>query len=183
MEPTSPLIDTDFGISQLSGNRDLYITLLGKFSDEYRDLNDRLQEMMDQQAYDSAFTLLHTLKGVSANLGLTALQHASKQVELAIRGNQSLPEDYAGFVVILDRTLQKISQFTSPVDATPSATEQPAAHSELLAALHASEFIPGAQLDTYLTSLTLPAGEKQRLQTAIEELDYQQAIAILTDAP
>ena len=183
MESTSPLIDMEFGITQLSGNRDLYITLLGKFSDEYRELNDKLQAMMARSEFDSAYTLMHTLKGVSANLGLTALHHASKQVEIAIRGNQALPEDYSGFVIILDRTLAQIAALSPSAETSdiPHAeTAETSAKTALLKALKANEFIPQAQLDSYLKGLNCSEQERQLLTNAIEELDYQEAIAILT---
>ena len=179
MESTSPLIDMEFGISQLSGNRDLYITLLGKFSDEYRELDDKLQAMMARSEFDSAYTLMHTLKGVSANLGLTALHHASKQVEIAIRGNQALPEDYSGFVIILERTLAQIAALSPSAETSDVPHAETSAKTALMNALKANEFIPQAQLDSYLKSLNCSEQERQLLTNAIEELDYQEAIAIL----
>lgn len=182
MSSTSPLIDMDFGLSQLSGNRDLYITLLGKFSDEYRELNDKLQLMMQRGEFESAYTLMHTLKGVTANLGLTALHHASKQVEIAIRGKQALPEDYSGFVIILDRTLTQIDALSAPPEAPSATSADSPARAELLAALNANEFIPQSKLDGYLQALNLSEQQQRSLAGAIDELDYQQAIAILTHA-
>lgn len=180
MESTPSLVDIDFGIAQLSGNRDLYITLLGKFSDEYRELNDKLQTMMVRGEFDSAYTLIHTLKGVTANLGLTALHHASKQVEIAIRGNQALPEDYSGFVIILDRTLAQIAVLSASSATSQTTCADTPARAELLGALNANEFIPQTKLDGYFSALNLHEQEQRSLACAIEELDYQEAIAILT---
>ncbi len=180
MESTSPLIDTDFGISQLSGNRDLYITLLGKFSDEYRDLNDKLQTAMRQGQYDEAFALVHTVKGVTANLGLTALHHASKQIEIAIRGKEALPEDYSGFVLILKRTLNAIEALGETSDAASTGTHTPSARAELVTTLEAREFIPETKLNEYIQELTISHWEQQALRNAVDELDYDKAIDILS---
>ncbi len=39
MDQSTTVVDIDFGMSQLSGNKKLLFTLLGKFTDEYRSLD------------------------------------------------------------------------------------------------------------------------------------------------
>ena len=46
MDQSATVLDIEFGMSQLSGNKTLLLTLLNKFSDEYRGLDDDLQSFM-----------------------------------------------------------------------------------------------------------------------------------------
>ena len=43
MDQSTTVLDIDFGMSQLSGNKKLLFTLLGKFTDEYRSLDADIQ--------------------------------------------------------------------------------------------------------------------------------------------
>ena len=46
MENSTTVLDLDFGMSQLSGNKKLLFTLLEKFSEEYRSTEAKLQSMV-----------------------------------------------------------------------------------------------------------------------------------------
>ena len=71
MDQSATVLDIEFGMSQLSGNKTLLLTLLNKFSDEYRGLDDDLQSFMKTSEFDKAYSLVHTLKGVTGNLGFS----------------------------------------------------------------------------------------------------------------
>jgi len=89
MDTSESVLDLKFGLSQLSGNKTLLLTLLNKFSDEYRSLDDDLQAFMRNEQFDDAYSLIHTLKGVTGNLGLFALHQRSKYIESAVRNEQT----------------------------------------------------------------------------------------------
>jgi len=186
MDQSATVLDIDFGMSQLSGNKTLLLTLLNKFSDEYRTLGDDLQALVEQGDFDNAYSLIHTLKGVTGNLGLFALHEASKPVELSVRNDKRLPDDYTAFVYLLSQTMSAIETLSAaPVAEAPAKQDSVAAEharQQLLAALKASEFISQSKLDEWLNAISLPAEAKQHIENAVDELDYEEAISQLDKA-
>ena len=61
-----------------------------------------------------------------------------------------------------------------------AAAEQ--AKTQLLAALKASEFISQERLDSWLASLSLPNDKQAAIVDAVDELDYEAAIAELENS-
>ena len=175
------LIDLEFGISQLSGNKALLLTLLGKFSDEYRQTDDKMQEYFSQRDFTAARTHIHTLKGVAGNLGLSALFHASKALDEALKQADDVPEQYPAFVVILSDTLDAIARVSDSETTTnsPSGETDIAAKAALINALKANEFIPQTQLDDWLNAIYSDASVRETVRGHIDELDYQSALTVL----
>jgi len=181
MDTSESILDLKFGLSQLSGNKTLLLTLLNKFSDEYRSLDDDLQAFMRNEQFDNAYSLIHTLKGVTGNLGLFALHQRSKAIESFVREEQTLPDDYNAFVALLNETLDAIAT-ASNEDSAPTVTQTPVAQqarTQLLNALKASEFISQSTLDNWLDSIALPVDARAAVEDAIDELDYESALAKL----
>lgn len=189
MDKSTTLVDLEFGMSQLSGNKKLLFTLLGKFTDEYRNLDANLQALMDKEQYDDAYSLMHTLKGVTGNLGLFALHNDSKQIESAIRNEQQLPDNYPQFVALLDDTVAEIDSLTAEpavsktqTNVTNNVTNSAAAEraeKQLVAALKASEFISQTTLDEWLNAMNLSDEKRAAIIEAVDELDYEEALATL----
>ncbi|MDP2537763.1 Hpt domain-containing protein [Alteromonas stellipolaris] len=185
MDQPATVLDFEFGMSQLSGNKTLLLTLLNKFSDEYRSANDDLQRLVKEGNFDDAYSLIHTLKGVAGNLGLFALHHASKPVEASVRNDKCLPDDYAIFSALVDETIAAVDALSAaPEPAAPEVTSAVAAQArdQFITALKASEFISQSTLDEWLSVLSLPAETKQGIEDAVDELDYDEAIKLLEKA-
>lgn len=185
MDQSASIIDIDFGMSQLSGNKTLLLTLLNKFSDEYRSLDDNLQILIKQAEFDKAYALIHTIKGVSGNLGLFALHEASKPIETSIRNDHSLPDNYSDFISLLNDTLSAIANLSNTdSESEPNLVENDAvaqqARDRLMAALKANEFISQTTLDEWLDALNPPTNIRHAIENAIDELEYDEAIAQLT---
>ncbi|MDO6567155.1 Hpt domain-containing protein [Alteromonas sp. 1_MG-2023] len=186
MDQSATVLDFEFGMSQLSGNKTLLLTLLNKFSDEYRTANDDLQRLVKEGNFVDAYSLIHTLKGVAGNLGLFALHHASKPVEASVRNDKCLPDDYPSFSALIDETIAAVEALS----AAPEPTAAPIANSavatqareQFIAALKASEFISQSTLDEWLSVMSLPAETKQSIEDAVDELDYDEAIELLEKA-
>jgi HPt (histidine-containing phosphotransfer) domain-containing protein len=193
MDKSTTLVDLEFGMSQLSGNKKLLFTLLGKFTDEYRNLDANLQALMEKEQYDDAYSLMHTLKGVTGNLGLFALHNDSKQIESAIRNEQQLPDNYPQFVALLNDTVAEIDSVTAEPavsetqtnvtnNAANNVTNSAAAEraeKQLVAALKASEFISQTTLDEWLNAMNLSDEKRAAIIEAVDELDYEEALATL----
>ena len=68
-------IDSELGLRHLAGNKKLYIKILGDFHNNYRDYNvDDLEDAEFSRA-------IHTLKGLSANIGAISLCNITKEID------------------------------------------------------------------------------------------------------
>ena len=188
MDQSTPVLDIDFGMSQLSGNKTLLFTLLGKFTEEYRSIDADIQKHVEKGEFTEAYSLVHTLKGVTGNLGLFALHHASKPIESSLRNDQCISDDYPAFIACVDETMAVVDALTAEPD-TNSAENAPVnnaaaeqAKTQLLAALKASEFISQERLDSWLASLSLPNDKQAAIVDAVDELDYEAAITELENS-
>lgn len=186
MDQSTTVVDIDFGMSQLSGNKKLLFTLLGKFTDEYRSLDADLQAHVAKGDFNEAYSLVHTLKGVTGNLGLFALHNASKPIESGFRNDKRVAEEYPAFVAVLDETIAAVDallkepEVTASAPANGAATEQ--ARKQLMTALKASEFIAQDKLDEWLDALALPQEKRSAIIDAVDELDYEEAISELENS-
>lgn len=183
MQSTAPLVDLEFGLSQLSGKRDLLISLLGKFMDEYSEFETRLAPLMGSDTV-AAKQQVHTLKGVSGNLGLKALHDAAKALEGDIIQEASTDASYRALVETLQATNAVIRQLSEPQredtvsDAPPAAARQhnPA---PLLEALERNEYIPPDKLNTLMDNIQCDEATRASIVDAINDLDYAKAISLL----
>ena len=69
------VIDVARGLSHLAGNEDLYAKILSSFIEEFQEVK------IDLDNYDSAIRSIHTLKGLSANIGALALHQTCLELE------------------------------------------------------------------------------------------------------
>ncbi|GAA0857641.1 Hpt domain-containing protein [Aliiglaciecola litoralis] len=177
------IIDLKFALSQLSGNHALLIKLLGKFSTEYIDLPERLTNMQangDARSYQS---IVHTIKGVSGNLGLNALHDKAKKLESSLLSEQDTTADFIEFKAVLEQTLQQIQDLSA--ETTKVATEAPpqspaqVAQKQLYDTLQRNEFLPPEKLDALLGECQFPILKQRQLENAISDLDYPEALHIL----
>ncbi|MBU3022338.1 Hpt domain-containing protein [Aestuariibacter sp. A3R04] len=192
MDSSDTLIDLKFGLSQLSGNSELFLRLLQKFSDEYVTAEDKLSLFFNQHNWDSARTYLHTIKGVAGNLGITKLHHASRQAENELKSASEPPASFHLFCDTLRATLTYIQTLqASPVLLNGDIPAEQADESELqrssettapddfIRALAQNEFIAQEQLDAWLAVSTPDSGKQQQIRDAIDDLDYDNALALL----
>ncbi|MBU2978062.1 Hpt domain-containing protein [Alteromonas sp. C1M14] len=195
MDSAAKIIDLEFGLSQLSGNKTLFLRLLQKFADEYQDSEDKLNTMLRNEQWQEAKIHLHTIKGVAGNLGISRLHQACKQTEDELKANPGTPSSFSAFCFTLSTTLSYIDelhQTPSLIDAPPQRSPQatatsplPTNESSLLApeafiqALEQSEFIAQDQLDEWLTETTSDPALQQSVRDAIDELDYDTALTLV----
>jgi len=94
-------IDTDLGLTHMGQNKKLYLKILQKFYDDYQDL--KLEDLKEQEFQRT----IHTLKGLSANIGATTLHEISKDLEKT--NNKELLEN---FYKELNATIREIHEKT-----------------------------------------------------------------------
>jgi HPt (histidine-containing phosphotransfer) domain-containing protein len=62
-------LDTEEGMRRIGGKKDAYLKLLGTFVKNYNDLTQRMTPMVEHHQLAELAALLHTLAGVSGNIG------------------------------------------------------------------------------------------------------------------
>ncbi|PIE89674.1 MAG: hypothetical protein CR997_10140 [Acidobacteria bacterium] len=76
-----PGIDLSKGVAQAGGNKKIYASILNKFTLNHATKIECIKQAYEQGDLPKAHRLIHTLKGVSGNMGAMALHSAAKDLE------------------------------------------------------------------------------------------------------
>ncbi|HEY6304207.1 MAG TPA: response regulator [Terriglobales bacterium] len=99
------------GLKRVAGNRRLYRDLLGKFVTKEGNAAARISTAIESGDVKLAERIVHTVKGVAGNLGITEVQSAAQKLEKAIReGQDSVTVLHGSFAVVLDTQVHAIDQ-------------------------------------------------------------------------
>ena len=79
-----PGIDIDDGLERLGGDQALYWSLLRSFAEENRQVVPQLHSLMNEGDLGGARLVVHTLRGVAGNLGITELAATAAELERAL---------------------------------------------------------------------------------------------------
>ncbi|MDC8831644.1 Hpt domain-containing protein [Alteromonas gilva] len=182
MQENLMIVDFEFGLRQLNGNKSLLYRLLRKFAAEYRDVDVRLQDLVGARNISGAEDLVHTLKGVSGNLGCNAVYQDSRLVNEQLKHGEADAAAMQSLFDNLNKTLAVIDDL--PDEHTASAPEtKPDAHHEahqaFCQALEHHEYINDEKLANWLAKLSLTPAQQEQLTAAVTSLEYDQALTIL----
>ncbi|HHJ81141.1 MAG TPA: sensor histidine kinase, partial [Candidatus Tenderia electrophaga] len=83
--PDLPGLDVTDGLQRLNGNWPAYKRILLSFRDKHSSTAKRLQQLIQQNEFDKAAGLAHTLKGSGGNLGAKQLYDTAAAMEKACR--------------------------------------------------------------------------------------------------
>lgn len=83
-------IDVEDGMFHTGNNTKLYRSLLQKFYTNHCSCADQLRMYMDSGQQDEAIRLVHTIKGVSANLGMKTLHNCADELETQLHKKENL---------------------------------------------------------------------------------------------
>ena len=176
-----PVLDMQFGVSQLSGNRQLLIKLLNKFREENEETVERLQQALQQQDLSTSKSIVHTLKGVAGNLGMRVLHQNCKRLEEAILHQQDTHSLFVVFAESVEMTFEKIKAESAASSPEFLAQPEKAENGQvaLITKLKQNEYIPPDELERLLSGLTLEPCLIEKLRESINDLDYPIALNIL----
>jgi HPt (histidine-containing phosphotransfer) domain-containing protein len=177
--PILSIFDAKFAINQFSGNQPLLIKILGKFIQQYQQFDILIAEQL-QQDFQAAKQQVHTIKGVSGNLGMMALHNACRQLEVSF-ADQTTEYTLEEFLQVFKQTLTSVQNYTAKngTEETSDLALQQVEKTRLIAALKRNEFISESKIKTYTQSLNLSSGKLDELTRAIHNLDYPIAIELL----
>lgn len=186
MENQPVLVNVEFGLSQLSGNSDLLERLLGRFLDEYQNANQKLSEFHQHNNHDEMRIFVHTIKGVSGNMGFEKLAVIAKTVEAQAKEHSVQDDDLDELKETLTETIEHIKQLNlkETTNQAPPEVPEPTQSvnnslSELKSALREHRFISDEMFNEYVEQSDLSAETIESVREAIADLDYPLALSIL----
>ncbi len=98
--------DYDVVLHRLGGSEALLDRLLVKFLDSYRDATGLLSSLLAEEKREEAYRLVHSIKGVSSNLGLAGIYRTSTDVEVALKDSRETPGEIDSFTRELDAVIR-----------------------------------------------------------------------------
>jgi two-component system, sensor histidine kinase and response regulator len=185
-------LDVADGLRRVAGNVKLYRSLLGQFVEQQADAVSKIIANVEQQDFALAERQIHTLKGVSGNLGAKTTNEISAELEISLRNRdvQSLDAGLPRLSTELARTMEAIrnSLATDSVDSRlPPVAFDP---TETIALLkHLKQLLAdddGAALDQLLDARErlegiLSAAALNTLERAVRDFDFTTALDCLAD--
>jgi PAS domain S-box-containing protein len=108
---TAAAIDVDRVLRTLSGNRGLFLEILGDLQKSYSDAGVRLDRHLAEGDLEAAAALTHDLKGISWSLGATALHEASRVLDDELRTGLPSQGAVARFQAALGAVLEEMKGY------------------------------------------------------------------------
>ncbi|MDM8515707.1 response regulator [Desulfobacterales bacterium HSG16] len=117
--------DTQYPIPEIDGvdiqkglkiwkDSDVYTSALIRFSRDYRNSADKISSLLEQGAMDSAFHIIHAIKGVSGNLSAQNIFVISSKINNAISENRQ--DDARSMIPSLEKAFDKFSTAISRLE-------------------------------------------------------------------
>jgi two-component system, sensor histidine kinase and response regulator len=97
-------LDTTLGLSRMLGKQGLYLAMLRRYVAGQKDVCAQIHEALGMGDMPTAERLAHTTKGVSGNIGATAIQNLAGALEQSLREYQP-PVDVQRRLLDLERPL------------------------------------------------------------------------------
>jgi two-component system sensor histidine kinase/response regulator len=85
---------------KMLGERPLY-RLLQKFYTDYQNIVETMKSLLEKGDIEKAKDLLHNLKGLSGNLGISSLYPVTKDFEKALKAGDDISEPFQQFEVVV----------------------------------------------------------------------------------
>lgn len=111
MKTTYAFIDNvEEVLERLGGNTALLDKLLGKFIETYADTGKRLDSFLREALFEEAHRLVHSVKGVSGNLGFARLYESSLVLEQLLKSGTytGIDREKEAFLSELERVVGSI---------------------------------------------------------------------------
>jgi signal transduction histidine kinase/CheY-like chemotaxis protein/HPt (histidine-containing phosphotransfer) domain-containing protein len=134
LETELPGIEVQAGLARVNHNEALYVKLLKSFFLDYREAPEHIRHHLESKEVDDAGRVVHSIKGVAANLGAQDLSTAAEVAERQINSDSEIEEEtWDELVGCLDKVMDSLSRlFASPMtdksrksqDTTPARVDE-----------------------------------------------------------
>ncbi len=98
-------VDEERAINEMNGNKDLYEKICLKFYDKYQSYPEVMKQEVQTGAYDSLRKRVHSIKGVSSNVGAESMTTLGEIVEEKIAMNHPVDLELKTFIEKLEELL------------------------------------------------------------------------------
>jgi two-component system sensor histidine kinase/response regulator len=180
-----PGLDLNTGLRNLNGNISAYLRLLQQFDNAHNQDMQQVQQALQQGQPEQGRHLAHAIKGVAGTLGLTDLQEAARQLELALKQHDDAPQPMILSVAALQASLHEVLGELQPLAPAASPSDAPQDLDKLLQQL--TELLNADDtgvndlfLDAESALITAYGEQAQQLGEAIESFDYPGARQIIS---
>ena len=85
-------LNTKDAMARLMGNKKLYLKLLDCFQQDYSQFDEQFILLLQAGNYEEASIKVHSMKGMSGNLGAEALYEISRELEVLCKSKTALAE-------------------------------------------------------------------------------------------
>ena len=186
-------LDVDWGLTRVGGNRALFAKLLREFYQDHQADITLIEQALAEQRFQDVRRIVHTIKGVTGNIGATKLQQSCLELEQAFAAEGAIEHALFMFKQDFQQLFRELQQFEhlhrseAKVDAEPknrhiklSVQQLADITSPLLTLLQngdAAALEVLMQIKQHLPEQVQPL--VQNLQQAIEDFDFDQAIDVL----
>jgi two-component system sensor histidine kinase/response regulator len=185
-------LDVVDGLRRVAGNAKLYRSLLRQFVEQQADAVSKISASVEQQDFALAGRLMHTLKGVSGNLGAKNTNEMAAELEISLRNRdvRSLDAGLPRLSGELARTMEAIRNSLAVDSVDPRPPPVAFDPMETIALLkHLKRLLAdddGAALDQLLDARErfegiLSRAELNTLERAVRDFDYTAALDCLAD--
>lgn len=171
-------LDTTLGLKHLAGNKKLYLKILADFKTNYKDINlDSIE--------DATFTrLTHTIKGLSANIGATALHTITKELD-ETQNKELLHRFYEELKIVTDELEEKLENKVASLEVKNTISNE--LKDEFFAKLKDGIEKERVQLcEPIIEELSKYELSKedtellQQVQNSIDEFDFDEALRVIS---
>jgi HPt (histidine-containing phosphotransfer) domain-containing protein len=181
MSTNFPILNYEFALNQLGGNEALLSKMLGKFFSEFENTSAEIADFLEADDIKSAKMLVHTVKGISGNIGLQALYDCATRFDAEFRTgmpDKAIMDEFRELVNLTCLEIQQMVQKKTPeIQPISSFLPPEKCKSELIDRLTRNEFIDDDTLLDFVAGLAFSESDAKHLIQLIEELQYPQAIA------
>lgn len=113
-----PGIDLVTALARLGQNRVLYRKLLQEFYRDHQGVLAQIEQALAADNIDSAKRLVHSIKGVSGNLGMTELFASATVLDDALKHSGNNRPDLAAFTTSFDNIIAELASLAQPACET-----------------------------------------------------------------
>ncbi|PIE01974.1 MAG: hypothetical protein CSA81_09510 [Acidobacteria bacterium] len=121
-----PGIDLSKGVAQAGGNKKIYASILNKFTLNHAAKIECIKQAYEQGDLQKAHRLIHTLKGVSGNMGAMALHSAAKDLETLFKDGGRISSEI--FYDKLDQVKVPLQQVLKSISSVQNLHQKNANH-------------------------------------------------------
>jgi two-component system, sensor histidine kinase and response regulator len=179
-------LDSQNALQRLNGNQKLYLQLLQQYCKEQCVSIRQVRQLLTERELTAVQPLIHSLKGVSANIGATTIAAQAAQLEKAI-GQQKAHAELLLLLGQLDETLHHLCHqinAATVIEHKETSAVTPVTDDQLAALITLIENNDCSALDQYAElepglQLRIPAFELHQINSHLQAFDFDLALARL----